>query len=689
MVNLFYIFDKKQKMKQNILLILVTIFGIQLNAQLVSYEKIDSFTVAELQAQIVAIGFGSLLTPEYPVDLYRVMYRTEFLDSTTVISGALAVPRNTICKVPMVNYAHGTSSKKLNVPSYDGAEKNIVVFFASIGNVVCASDFIGLGASNISLHPYMHGFSQAHSSLNIMRATRELKNELDINLGNQIYSFGYSQGGFVSAMLVKYIEQWYSDEFKITAAAPMSGPYNIHGAQYEMVNSGEPYATPGYLPYIIFSYQMMYGGLYDNVSEIFKNPYDTLMPILFEGHQNSIGYISGEAAPIPTDMIIDSVQNDINTNPYHKFRLALFDNDLLRWTPKTPMKLLYCEGDEQVSYRNSQIADSLWNYNGANNISSINHGDFTHSSCLPFALLAGLDFFKSFGNNGVEIVVEYNENNNSFEASILHDEIADYDIARGEVAINHLNGQREIKVDADLVDNKDSASDILDNLRATFMPQLLAKYPSVSPSYEGQNREAGKVQDSAKLIFPVILMLIYAVIAFTFRSYIQPLLLLLMVPLSVIGVGWGHNIHNFPINILSFLGIIALIGIMVNDGLVLIGKFNFFIKEGYSFQKAIYTAGLSRFRAIFLTSITTIAGLAPLIFETSFQAQFLIPMAISIAYGIGIATFLTLYFLPLLLYLNNDIKFLWYWLYNGKKPERRKLEGAYKEDEHLKEFDYE
>ncbi len=429
MVNLFYIFDKKQKMKQNILLILVTIFGIQLNAQLVSYEKIDSFTVAELQAQIVAIGFGSLLTPEYPVDLYRVMYRTEFLDSTTVISGALAVPRNTICKVPMVNYAHGTSSKKLNVPSYDGAEKNIVVFFASIGNVVCASDFIGLGASNISLHPYMHGFSQAHSSLNIMRATRELKNELDINLGNQIYSFGYSQGGFVSAMLVKYIEQWYSDEFKITAAAPMSGPYNIHGAQYEMVNSGKPYATPGYLPYIIFSYQMMYGGLYDNVSEIFKNPYDTLMPILFEGHQNSIGYISGEAAPIPTDMIIDSVQNDINTNPYHKFRLALFDNDLLRWTPKTPMKLLYCEGDEQVSYRNSQIADSLWNYNGANNISSINHGDFTHSSCLPFALLAGLDFFKSFGNNGVEIVVEYNENNNSFEASILHDEIADYDIA--------------------------------------------------------------------------------------------------------------------------------------------------------------------------------------------------------------------------------------------------------------------
>lgn len=268
-------------------------------------------------------------------------------------------------------------------------------------------------------------------------------------------------------------------------------------------------------------------------------------------------------------------------------------------------------------------------------------------------------------------------------------EIASYEIARGEVAINHLNARREIEVSADLVDNKDSAPTILASLKTDFMPTLLTKYPSVSPLYEGQNREASKFQSSAKKVAPVILMLIYAVIAFTFRSYIQPLLILLMVPFSLIGVGWGHEIHNFPINILSFLGIIALIGIMVNDGLVLIVKYNSFIKEGYTFEDAIYTAGLSRFRAIFLTSITTIAGLAPLIFETSFQAQFLIPMAISIAYGIGIATFLTLYMLPLMLYLSNDIKFLWSWFYNGKKPKRNELEGAYKELEQLKEFDYE
>ena len=268
-------------------------------------------------------------------------------------------------------------------------------------------------------------------------------------------------------------------------------------------------------------------------------------------------------------------------------------------------------------------------------------------------------------------------------------EIASYEIARGEVAINHLDGRREIQVSADLVDPKDSAPVILADLKANFMPTLLTKYPSVSPLYEGQNREANKFQVSGRKVAPIILMLIYAVIAFTFRSYIQPVLILLMVPFSLIGVAWGHQIHNFPINILSFLGIIALIGIMVNDGLVLIVKYNSFIKDGYSFEKAIYTAGLSRFRAIFLTSITTIAGLVPLIFETSFQAQFLIPMAISIAYGIGIATFLTLYLLPLMLYLANDIKYLWSWFYNGKKPKRHELEGAYQEQEHLKEFEHE
>ena len=165
-------------------------------------------------------------------------------------------------------------------------------------------------------------------------------------------------------------------------------------------------------------------------------------------------------------------------------------------------------------------------------------------------------------------------------------------------------------------------------------------------------------------------------IAFTFRSYDQPLLLLLLIPLSLIGVAWGHWIHGFPINILSWLGIIALIGIMVNDGLVLIGKFNRYLKDGMEYDTALYEAAKSRFRAIFLTSLTTVAGLAPLIFEKSRQAQFLIPMAISIAYGIAIATVLTLVILPVYLSLSNSFKVGLKWLISGKRVPKEQVEPA-------------
>jgi multidrug efflux pump subunit AcrB len=266
---------------------------------------------------------------------------------------------------------------------------------------------------------------------------------------------------------------------------------------------------------------------------------------------------------------------------------------------------------------------------------------------------------------------------------ILFSEIADYDIERGDVAINHLDGQREIRVEAELADRKLSATDILSDIQLSVLPKIKAKYPSVGFSFEGQSREAAKTVSSVRKIALVILFLIYASIAFVFRSYGQPILLLLLVPFSLIGVGWGHYLHGFPINMLSWLGIIALIGIMVNDGLVLISKFNSYIKDGMDYKEALYEAGRSRFRAIFLTSLTTVAGLAPLIFETSRQAQFLIPMAISIAYGIVVATFLTLLLLPLLLYFSNTVKVYLQWLYTGKKPSRLEVERAYKEQKFL------
>lgn len=266
-------------------------------------------------------------------------------------------------------------------------------------------------------------------------------------------------------------------------------------------------------------------------------------------------------------------------------------------------------------------------------------------------------------------------------------EIASYEIKRGDVAINHLDGQREIQLTADLADEKTTtAPDILTWIQSEIMPELKGKYPSVVASYEGQNRERNKLTDSLNYVAPIVLLLIYITIAFTFRSFSQPFLLMLLIPFSLTLVSWGHVIHDFPLNILSLLGIIALIGIMVNDGLVLIGKFNSNLQAGIKYEEALFMAGTSRFRAIFLTSLTTIAGLAPLLFEKSRQAQFLKPMAISIAYGIGYATVLTLVLLPVLLSFTNDFKVMVKWLFTGQKVHKESVERAIKEIKFEEEF---
>ncbi len=264
-------------------------------------------------------------------------------------------------------------------------------------------------------------------------------------------------------------------------------------------------------------------------------------------------------------------------------------------------------------------------------------------------------------------------------ARVPLNEIANYEIQRGEIAINHLDGKREIRIEADLKNPTSSATDIMAEIKSEMLPTIKSQYPNVTAIFEGQNREATKTTNSAKKVVWIVLFMIFVIISFTFRSFSQPLLLLLMVPFSLIGVAWGHWIHDFPINILSFLGIIALIGIVVNDGLVLISKHNAYLKEGMKYDEALLAAGKSRFRAIFLTSITTVAGLAPLIFETSRQAQFLIPMAIAIAYGIILATFLTLLMLPLMLSTGNQIKVHAKWLWTGKKPSKEDVERAIKE----------
>jgi len=264
-------------------------------------------------------------------------------------------------------------------------------------------------------------------------------------------------------------------------------------------------------------------------------------------------------------------------------------------------------------------------------------------------------------------------------------EVAEYEIERGIVAINHLDGQREVRIEADMGDPDVSAAEIMADIKASVIPEILSRYPSLSVSYEGQSKEQEKMKKSGQSVIPIILLLMLSTIILTFRSLWQAVLVFITIPFAIIGVGWGHFFHGHAISLLSMFGVIALIGIMVNDSLVFVSRVNELVKEYRDFDKAVFEAGKSRFRAIILTSVTTVAGLTPLIFETSFQAQFLIPMAITVAYGMMIATFITLIVLPVFLVVLNRIKVAVTWVWTGKWPTHEEVEPAIMELESEKE----
>jgi len=266
-------------------------------------------------------------------------------------------------------------------------------------------------------------------------------------------------------------------------------------------------------------------------------------------------------------------------------------------------------------------------------------------------------------------------------------ELVNFEIKHGVVGINHTDNKREIRIEADIANSEVSVSDMITNIEEDILPRIFERYPDVSYSFEGQNREQRKSMNSMKTVMPIILILMLAIIVLTFRSFKQTFFVLLIIPFSFIGVGWGHFIQDLPISLFSFLGLIALIGIMVNDALVFVSAFNTKLKNGARFQDALIDSAVSRFRPIVLTSITTIAGLSPLMLETSMQAQFLIPMAATIAYGLAVATIAVLIILPVLISISNDFSRFRIWYWTDTKPSAEAVEPAFKELEFDNHFD--
>ena len=260
--------------------------------------------------------------------------------------------------------------------------------------------------------------------------------------------------------------------------------------------------------------------------------------------------------------------------------------------------------------------------------------------------------------------------------------VADITFEPGFSTIIRKNGFRQIMVSAKVDTAKIVAGEVLSSLEQSVFKQIRADSPDIGIVLEGDAERLAESFGSLYIWIPISIMGMFVIIATMFRSYIQPFLILMTIPFGLVGAVLGHFVMGHMLSLLSVFGMVALSGVVVNDAIVLIERINMNLEQGMAFFESIFQGGVRRFRAVMLTSISTVGGLLPLILETSQHARQLIPMGISLAFGVAFATILTLVFLPCLIAIVNDIRFVFAGGFSDVNVSRRQLEPAFNRSKH-------
>ncbi|MCP4756421.1 MAG: efflux RND transporter permease subunit [Proteobacteria bacterium] len=293
------------------------------------------------------------------------------------------------------------------------------------------------------------------------------------------------------------------------------------------------------------------------------------------------------------------------------------------------------------------------------------------------------------GRNEIKIRVRYTADERSRISSLDGFKVRTqqgYEVPLGAVAeirygpgvssITRMDGRRRIKVSADVDTAVVHSNEIIDELTQGFFRTLENRYPGVHIVLDGEAAESETAFDSLYVAFPLAVIGIFMLIATLFRSYLQPLIIMFTLPFGLIGAIWGHFILGWDMTMIGLFGMVGLAGIVVNDAIVLMERINANLAEGLPFMEAVLNGGVRRFRAVFLTTVTTVGGLVPLIMEKDLYAQFIIPMAITIVSGVIFATVLTLILIPSLLVILNDFRLLFHWIKTGLWTSREEVEPA-------------
>ncbi len=421
--------------------------------KLVSFEKVGVFP----KAQIQSIYF---VAAEYDIDLYKVTYRSvDINQDSTTISGLVMVPVDEDAVFPMHCNQHGTVADRNDVPSALEGGYELGMIIASFGYVTIAPDYLGLGISE-GPHPYIHADSEAWVAVDMLDAVKSAADEIGFNVNDQLFISGYSQGGHAGMALHRELQQNHSDRYTVTAASHMSGPYSVSDRMIEFTLGDTEYFFVGYLVNVSIAMKIAYPELLGDyeLSDIFRPEYlgditefENENIDLFELNNRMIDtLVARHGMSIPKLTMQDSISDAIINNPDHPFSVALADNDVYDWAPECPTKLYYCKGDDQVTWRNSELALEVMTANGASDLEAANLGDDRdHGGCVQPALSQTIAFFNSLK----QITSDTKDINNYQSADFLSPNptdgilniASDYDISSLEII--NVVGQSVFKTD--------------------------------------------------------------------------------------------------------------------------------------------------------------------------------------------------------------------------------------------------
>ncbi len=364
---------------------------------LVSSEFKGQFSQAQLILQ-----YGPLI--QNGVRMYKITYSTiGALGQPDTASGLLVVPMRPGFTLPLLVCHRGTVDSPSDVPSNLAGGYQLAVVFGGLGYVTIMPDLLGMGTSQ-GFHPYVHRAATVSATIDMLRAAKQYAAQNTLSLNSQLFVTGYSQGGFSAMATHKAIQEQFSQEFTVTASAPMSGPYSFSGIMRDAILSDNVYLYPAYVPNTMLSYNYMYN-LYNSTQAYLKEPYAAMADQYFN-RQITLSQLNTMliqrltadfGASIPRFMLQDSIAAAVVNNPNHPVNLALADNDVFDWAPQAPTRLMYCQADDQVPYRNSVVADSIMRLNGAPNVQAINvNATANHGACVQPALFNTALFFGQY-----------------------------------------------------------------------------------------------------------------------------------------------------------------------------------------------------------------------------------------------------------------------------------------------------